>query len=45
MKHEVLMSKQSKSGKESKKLIKKRMENSLPWSVSRWFAGLLKKKK
>jgi hypothetical protein len=39
------MSKQSKGGKESQRLIKKRMENSLPWSISRWFAGLFKKKK
>jgi len=39
------MSKQPKSGKESQKLIKKRMENSLPWSISRWFAGLFQKKK
>ncbi len=39
------MSNQSRDGKESKRLIKKRMENSLPWSISRWFAGLFLKKK
>jgi hypothetical protein len=26
-------------------MIRKRMENSLPWSLSRWFAGLWHKRK
>lgn len=41
----MTVSKPSKGGKENQKLIKKRMENSLPWSISRWFARLLMKKK
>jgi hypothetical protein len=43
--YEAFMSKQSKGGSKSQKLIKKRMENSLPLSLSRWFSGLFKKKK
>jgi len=42
--HEAFMSKQSKGGSKSQLLIRKRMENSLPLSISRWFAGLFKKK-
>jgi hypothetical protein len=41
---EAFMSKQSKGGSKSQSLIRKRMENSLPLSLSRWFAGLFRKK-
>jgi hypothetical protein len=41
----VFMGKRSKKEKSSQEQIKKRMENSLPWSLSRWFAKLLGRKK
>jgi hypothetical protein len=39
------MAKQAKSGKSSQKLMRKRLENSLPWSLSRWFSSLWRQKK
>ncbi len=39
------MSKQSRRGKDSPEVIRKRLQNSLPWSLSRWLADLCRKKK
>jgi hypothetical protein len=39
------MAKQAKSGKSSQTLMRKRLENSLPWSLSRWFSSLWRQKK
>jgi hypothetical protein len=39
------MAKQSKNGKNSQELMRKRLENSLPWSLSHWFSNLCRQKK
>jgi hypothetical protein len=39
------MKKQSTKGKSNQEQTKRRLENSLPWSLSRWFAKLLGQKK
>ncbi|MDD4093998.1 MAG: hypothetical protein PHF94_05225 [Methanothrix sp.] len=41
----ISMVKRSKSGRGSSEQIKKRLQNSLPWSLSRLLASLWKKKK
>jgi hypothetical protein len=39
------MSRKSKKRRDSPEVIRKRLENSLPWSLSRWFARIMKRKK
>ncbi len=39
------MSRRSKDKKNSPEMVRKRLENSLPWSLSRLFAKLLGRKK
>jgi len=39
------MKKKAKSGKKDQELMRKRLENSLPWSLSRWLARMLRRKK
>jgi hypothetical protein len=39
------MSKQSQKRKDSPEEIRRRLENSLPWSLSRWFARQMGRKK
>jgi hypothetical protein len=41
----IFMGKKSRNGKSSQELIRKRLENSLPWSLSRWFSNLWRQKK
>ncbi|TFH47771.1 MAG: hypothetical protein E4G89_07375 [Methanothrix sp.] len=42
----IFMKKQSKSGKERQdEQMMKRLQNSLPWSLSRWLAKMWRKKK
>ena len=39
------MSRQSKKRRDSPEVIRKRLENSLPWCISRWFARAIRRKK
>jgi hypothetical protein len=39
------MKKQSKRGKKSEEQMRKRLEKSLPWSLSRWLAKMWRKRK
>ncbi len=39
------MSQKSKSRKSDQEMMRKRLENSLPWSLSRWCSDLFKKEK
>jgi hypothetical protein len=41
----AFMGDKSKRSKDSPEKMRKRLENSLPWSLSRWFSNLLRKKK
>jgi hypothetical protein len=38
------MKKAAKGGKKSEEEIRQRLKNSLPWSLSRWVARVLKKR-
>lgn len=42
---DFFMKKTAKGGKRSEEEIRMRLKNSLPWSLSRWMAKLLKKKR
>lgn len=39
------MSRQSKKRRDSPEVIRKRLENSLPWCLSRWFARRMGRRK
>jgi hypothetical protein len=41
----AFMGEKSKSNKDRPEKMRKRLENSLPWSLSRWFSNLWEKKK
>jgi len=41
----IFVKKQATSGKGGQEQMRKRLENSLPWSLSRWLAKRLRKKK
>jgi hypothetical protein len=38
------MKKTAKGGKKGEEEIRRRLKNSLPWSLSRWVAKMLKKR-
>lgn len=41
----IFVKKQTKRGETDQEQMRKRLENSLPWSLSRWLAKMLRKKK
>ena len=41
----IFVKKQATSGKEGQEQMRKRLEMSLPWSLSRWLAKMLRKRK
>jgi len=41
----IFVKKQAKRGGKDQEQMRKRLENSLPWSLSRWLAKMLRKGK
>ena len=41
----IFVKKQAKRGEKDQGEMRKRLENSLPWSLSRWLAKMLRKRK
>jgi hypothetical protein len=41
----IFVKKQAKRGEKDQEQMRKRLENSLPWSLSRWLTKMLRKRK